>query len=161
MWRFESTGEFSDPDFDWGENSRWFDIKLLVDTSSKEENSYFLPMKSNSYSKAMKDVLQYLGVTAGHLVHLGRVLGSKLLEMLEVESEAIRQLGNWDPKIQENSYSTKLPMKPMRNLAGYTQSNGLFYNKRTVVEPSKDLLHSTPIGGWVYAAQATIHQANE
>ena len=160
MWRFQLTGEFNHPDFDWSNNAGWFKLKLLVDLHRTDYESLTTPMKSNSYSKSIKDVLRYLNISAGHFVHLGRVLGSKILEMLEIESEEIRRLGNWNPKIQEQSYSTKLPMKPIRQLAGYTQSNGLFYNKRTIVDPPDELLKETPIGGWVYSALETVTLAN-
>jgi hypothetical protein len=55
-------------------------------------------MSNNFYSKAIKKVLLSLGIAALHLVHLGGNLGPKPLEMLE-ESDAICQLGNWNPSM--------------------------------------------------------------
>jgi hypothetical protein len=99
-------------------------------------------------------------ILAYHLVHLGRNLGSKILEMLDTETEEIRKMGNWNPSIQDVSYSTKLPMKPIRNLAGCQGSGGMYYNKRTVVEPPMELLLMTPVGRWVYQAKAWVDEAN-
>ncbi len=51
-------------------------------------------MKTNSYGKAIKQVLMTLGIYAYHIVHLGQNLGAKLLEMLEEELGEIRKMGN-------------------------------------------------------------------
>jgi hypothetical protein len=159
MYRFAITGEFEDMTGEnWLDNSSWFDVKLLVDVHRGE--CYDKSMKNDSYSKAIKQVLVTLGIYAYHIVHLGRNLGAKLLEMLEEESEEIRKMGNWNPSIQDASYSTKLPMKPIRSLAGCKKAAGVYYNKRTVVEPPMELLEMTPVGRWVYAAKEFIDLAN-
>ena len=69
-------------------------------------------------------------------------------------------MGNWNPSIQDASYSTKLPMKPIRNLAGCQKAGGMYYNKRTVVEPPMELLEMTPVGHWVYQAKTWVDEAN-
>jgi hypothetical protein len=91
--------------------------------------------KNNSYGKGIKQVLTALGIFACHIVHLGQNLGAKLLEMLEEDSEEIRKMGNWNPSIQDVSYLTKLPMKPICNLTSCQKAGGMYYNKRMVVEP--------------------------
>ena len=72
--------------------------------------------------------------------------------MLEEESEAIRRMGQWNPSIFDNSYSARLPLGPMRKLAGYHSSNKMYYNTRSTIEPDVSLLRSTPIGKWCYNA---------
>ena len=135
-YRFYITDEFSDPNFPWHDNSSWFDVKLLVSPQTPVENAdehdYTKPMKTNTYARAMKSVLDELGIVVTHFAHLGRQLGAKILEMLEIESEEIRRLGNWNPSQQDSSYSTKLPMKPIRRLAGFTTSGGMNYNPQVV-----------------------------
>jgi hypothetical protein len=42
------------------------------------------------------------------LVHLGRNLWAKLLEMLEEESIGIQMMGNWNPLMQSSCYSLRL-----------------------------------------------------
>jgi hypothetical protein len=159
MYRFSITGEFKQmTSDDWMDNSSWFDVKLLVDVH--RGGCYDKSMKNDSYSKAIKQVLLILGILAYHIVHLGRNLGAKLLEMLEEESEEIRKMGNWNPSIQDASYSTKLPMKPIRNLAGCKKAGGMYYNKRTVIEPPFELLQMTPVGRWVYQAKSWVDEAN-
>ena len=59
------------------------------------------PLKTNTYLKGIKQVLVSLGLNPSKLKHLGRGVGAKKLEMLELEAESIRQLGNWNPSIQE------------------------------------------------------------
>lgn len=159
MLRFQITKEFSDPTFNWIDNSAWFDIKLLVDVN--RSNDFTKQMTTNTYAKAIAQVLKSLGIIKTHLSHIGRVLGTKILEMLEVESEEIRRLGNWNPSIQDSSYSTKLPMKPIRRLAGFSTGNGIHFNPRTVVEVPMSLQKATPIGKWLFDAMERVAAANE
>jgi hypothetical protein len=157
MFRFSITREFENYTLeDWCDNSKWFDVKLLVDVQGTNNMK---SMKNRSYSDAIKAILLHLGIAALHLVHLGRNLGAKLLEMLEEESRAIQQLGNWNPSMQESCYSTKLPMGPIRKLAGCTGANGMYYNPRTMEEVEMGLLQKTPIGKWVYVAHAQVQTA--
>lgn len=164
MYRFFVTGEFSDPSFEWTDNSKWFDVKLLVNPQHQADNTtnrdYTKCMKTNTYARGIKSVLEALALVVTHFAHLGRQLGAKILEMLEVESEEIRRLGNWNPSMQDACYSTKLPMKPIRRLAGYTTSGGIYYNKRTVVEVPQSLQQATPIGHWVFDALGNVRAAN-
>lgn len=123
-------------------------------------HDYSIPMKTNTYARAMKSVLSELVVVVTHYAHLGRQLGAKILEMLEIESEEIRRLGNWNPSMQDSSYSTKLPMKPIRRLAGFSTSGGLYYNPRTALSVPMQLQQMTPIGKWVFNALDKVKAAN-
>jgi hypothetical protein len=155
--RFNVMHEFEDFLLsDWLDNSRWFDVKLLVDLSGSE---FSREICNNLYAKAIKKVLLSLGIAALHLVLLGRNLGPKLLEMLEEESDAIRQLGNWNPSMQDSSYSAKLPMRPIQKLAGFVSANGMHYNPCTQVEVLEELARLTPIGQWVIGAFEKVGQA--
>ena len=158
MFRFSVTREFESFALeDWLENSKWFDIKLLVDLQGFDNTK---SLKNRSYAEAVKMVLDFLGIPASKLVHLGRNLGAKLLEMLEEEIRLIESLGNWNPSMQGSCYSTKLPMQPIRKLAGFTDANGMYYNPRTVVEVDESLLRLTPVGCWVYEAHEAVKVAN-
>jgi hypothetical protein len=144
--RFHLTREFEDFTVDdWLDNSKWFDVKLLVD-ATKSGTDLCNAMSNDVYSKAIKRVLGELGIASNHWVHLGRVTGPKILEMLEVEAEDIRILGNWNPTMQEQCYSTKLPMKPIRGIAGFSEASGMHYNVRTTVVSELSLLQATPFG---------------
>ena len=141
--RFSITQEFADfSTDDWLDNGRWFDVKLLVDLT--KTTTLCDPMSNNTYSKGMKSVLEVLSIPSKHWVHLGRTMGPKILEMLETESEEIRRLGNWDPKMQEARYSTKLPLPAMRDMAGFTIASGMYYNPRTAVVPPDELMMLMP-----------------
>jgi hypothetical protein len=142
--RFANTKEFDSFTVgDWLENKKWFDIKLLVD-ATRSDADHCKPMANNTYADAVKSTLRGLSIPSNHWVHIGRVLGPKILELLEEESDDIRRLGNWNPSIQESSYSIKLPLRPMRKLAGYTTANGMYFNARTTVIPSEELRKKTP-----------------
>ncbi len=159
MFRFSVTREFENFTLeDWMENSKWFDIKLLVDLQGFDNKK---SLKNQFYVEAVKIVLDYLGIPASKVVHLGRNLGAKLLEMLEEEIRLIETLGNWNPSMQGSCYSTKLPMQPICKLAGFTDANGMYYNPRTVVEVEESLLRLTPVGCWLYDAHKAVNIANQ
>jgi hypothetical protein len=148
MYRFLSSGEFKDLSVDdWLDNSQWFDIKLLTDINSTDNVT---PMQSDGYSKAIEKCLKRLKLMTTKLLHLGRNVGSKILDLLEEESEAIRRMGQWNPSIFDNSYSSKLPMGPIRKLAGFHGNNKMYFNTRTGVVVPDELLRMTPIGEWIY-----------
>jgi hypothetical protein len=65
-------------------------------------------------------------------------------------------MGQWSPNVVDNSYSSKLPMRPMRKLAGYKSTNPMYFNTRTVVMPSEQLCRSTPMGRWCYDATTDV-----
>jgi hypothetical protein len=159
MYRFNITREFEEYTIQvWSDNSKWFDVKLLVDTQGANNKEKL--MKNSSYAEAIKSILLQLGIVALHLVHLGRNLGVKLLEMLKEESRAIQQLGNWNPSMQESCYSMKLPMAPIRKLAGCTGANGTMYcNPPTIEAVDMALLRLTPVRKWVYNAHAQMELA--
>jgi hypothetical protein len=156
--RFTLTHEFQDFSVDdWLDNKKWFDIKLLVD-AGRSGVDYCKSMTNSTFSDAVKKVLRALGIPSAHWVHLGRVMGPKILELLDEEADEIRRLGNWDPFLQELSYSTKLPLKPIRKIAGYTTGTGMYYNVRSTVKPSAELLRSTPFG-WAFDALEGVEKA--
>lgn len=136
LFRFELTGEFDSIEYDLTDNKDWFDVKLLVDAQGTD---YKKSISNKTYADAMKAVLKQLGIASSHYVHFGRVVGAIELELLEMSSDEIRQLGNWDPSTQEKCYSSKLPMKGIRGKASFIAANGMYFNPRTVLEPPDDL----------------------
>lgn len=145
--RFLITKEFSSvsPDF-FLKNENWFDIRLLANAYGKRPNHTFFPLKNDTYSQSVRKVLVELGLPFQKLKHLGRGLGTKILEADDVHAEYIRQLGNWNLNATDTSYSAKLPMQPIRNAAGFVQGNGLYCNPRTILEVPEELLRISPLG---------------
>ena len=153
QYRFYNTREFHDFNVDdWLDNRKWFDVKLLADLVGEAREA----MGNDSYSDKIKAILKALGLPCGDLLHLGRKLGSKLLDLLEEENREIKRMGQWSDGIWEGSYSSKLPFGPMRKLAGYSSSNDFYYNTRTTIDPDEALLYATPIGEWVYQALVDV-----
>jgi Centromere DNA-binding protein complex CBF3 subunit, domain 2 len=150
QFRIDCTNEFKDMTVeDWMDNKSWFDIKFLVDINGADNTK---GMCSDTYSEHVKRVLKRLNLPTNKLCHLGRNVGSKWLDLMEVNAEEIRRMGQWNNTVYDNSYSSKLPMNVMRNLAGYNSSNGLYYNTRTTVMPSQALCKMTPLGSFAYRA---------
>ena len=157
--RFYRTNEFDSWTGDnFMENRSWFDKKLLVDCT-RSDTDLDRSMHNNSYKKAIKSVLEELNVPSNHFVHLGRTLGPKLMEMLQMSSDEIRLLGNWEPKIQETSYSTKLPMKAIRAMGGFELAQGMHYNPRTVVVDGLEILKKKTPFSWVTTCLAGVETA--
>jgi hypothetical protein len=105
--RFKMSKEF-DSSFDFSRNKEWYNVKLYTDGTMQK---MFKGISLKGYGTAMGQVAHALGVSSKHTTHLGCVLGPKVLKMQELSPEEIRVLGNWDPNVQESTYSTKLPMR--------------------------------------------------
>jgi hypothetical protein len=87
----------------------------------------------------MTRVFKMMNLPMKHTANIGRTLGPKALEMLEFSQDEIKILGNWDPKTQESTYSSKLPMAPIRAIAGFQYAGGSHYNPRTAVVVPEEL----------------------
>jgi hypothetical protein len=133
--RLFMTDEFKDcpPDF-FCKNSNWFDIKLLVDCYAED---YRKEMSNDSYSKWMQRIMTAVGIISNHIIHLGRIMGSAELELLENEHQGTLHMGNWSAGVHERSYSIKLPILTMRRAAGHVLANGMHHNIWTTVEPDR------------------------
>jgi hypothetical protein len=126
MYCFFDTGEFQNLTVDdWLDNSTWFDIKLLADVNAPDKKK---ELGKDSYGNHISKILQRLGLPMNKLLHLGRNIEARILELLEEEDEAIRKMGGWNPSVFDNSYSAKLPMGPIRKLTGFHGNHKLYYN---------------------------------
>jgi len=131
MYRFHHTQEFAHLTVDdWLDNRKWFDVKLLADIHAPDKTK---EMGSDSYGHHISSILHHLGLPVNKLLHLGSNVGARILDLLEEEDEAIRKMGQWNPSVYDTSYSSKLPMGPMRKLAGYVGNHQLYFNTRPVV----------------------------
>jgi Centromere DNA-binding protein complex CBF3 subunit, domain 2/Transcriptional activator of glycolytic enzymes len=156
QYRFHVTDEFINFTVDdWCDNSKWFDVKLLVDVGSPDRSK---EMKNDSYSKCLLRILNVLGLPTSILVHLGRKVGPKILDCLETESADIQRLGNWNPSLMDSCYSSKIPLTAIRAIAGFPGKTNFYYNRRTTVDPPTELLKATPIGKWVYKAHDEVKE---
>ena len=155
MCRFYNTREFHDFTVeDWLDRRTWFDIKLLTDLIGDSMS----PMHNDSHGDKLKAILRALGLPSCDLLHLGRKLGSKTLDLLEEESREMKRMGQWADGVWDGSYSSKLPFGPIRKLAGYASHKEFYFNTRTMVEPDEALLRHTPIGEWVCDAMEGVNQ---
>ena len=64
-------------------------------------------------------------------------------------------MGQWNPSVFDNSYSSKLPIGPMRKLAGFHGSHQMYFNTRCSVEVPAALKRMTPLG-WVYQTYEVV-----
>jgi hypothetical protein len=73
QYRFYVTREMESLLDDWLDNSKWFDIKLLVDASASFPDNNI--MSNHSYAKKLGQALFKLQLSSEKLLHLGRKLG--------------------------------------------------------------------------------------
>jgi Centromere DNA-binding protein complex CBF3 subunit, domain 2 len=157
QFRLMCTNEFAEMQVeDWLDNKKWFDVKVLVDVSAAD---FTKEMKNDSYEKHIKSVLRRLNLNMNKILHLGRNIGSRILELLEAETPEINRMGQWSEGVQGQSYSAKMPMAAMRKLAGFPGKFKCYFNTRTSVDPPEELLLQTPIGKWVYEAYDAVTEA--
>jgi hypothetical protein len=115
--RFRLTGEMDGgnrPDF--RDNKAWFNTKLLVHRSQEDKSK---EIKKKNYTDKIRDCFKDLKICTSHYGHFGRVSAPVRLELEEVNQELIRILGNWDATIQEERYSSKIPVQALRVMAGF------------------------------------------
>ena len=135
------------------DDKKWFDIKALVDLSSVDKTK---EMKSDMCGKHIKTVLDRLNLCCNKLLHLGRNIGTRILELLEEEQTDIDNMGQWSSGTQQHSYSTKLPMAPIHKLARCYGSRCMHFYTQTTIKLDDDLLLSTPMGAWCYRAHQDL-----
>jgi Centromere DNA-binding protein complex CBF3 subunit, domain 2 len=152
-YRFKISNEMLNPP-DFTNNKAWYNIKLYTDGKPDKTT---LGIRAANYADVMKKVFQIMGLPTKHTGHLGRILGPKKLEMLESDSNDIRVMGNWDPRT--STYSTKLPMKTIRVMAGFSTAGGMHYNPRTHVEVPAVL--TDRVFPWVKDSMARVVAWNE
>jgi len=129
-FRVRCTREFEDVALeDWTNNKKWFDIKLLADTCGDSQT----PMVNGSHGKHIWKVFNALSIICDKLLHSGRNLGGKTLELLETVQEEIRAMSHWNPSVFDQACLSELPMGPICKLAGFRSNNGFCFNTRTVV----------------------------
>ena len=157
QYRFFCTNEFGDFGVEqWLDNSLWFDIKLLIDINGADTTK---AMTNDSYGTHIKSILKRLIIICNKLLHLGRNMGAKTLDLLEEERTAIKDMGQWAQGVYDRSYGSKLPLGPIRKLAGFHASNKLYFNTRTAVMPSDELQAMTPLGKIVNKSLSGVSEA--
>lgn len=78
-----------------------------------------------------------MDIESKHFIHIGRCLGEG--ELNEVDADVMRQLGNWNIDTYQHVYSSKLPLKGLRAMAGFPQQKGRYWLPRAGVMPSSEL----------------------
>ena len=134
MLRFDLSKELEEMDFT--ENSKWFDIKLLVDRTVKNN---MVAVKDTYYADAIKKSAKSIGADPSHFIHFGRDVQPAVLEAEELPAPEIKILGNWNMDVFDERYSSHMPFRAMRVSAGFDLDRGCHINARTMVFPPESL----------------------
>jgi len=122
---------------DFSTNSAWFDINLLVNRGKNTDKRKKIPI--SSFTNSIADACKELRVDTAKYLHFGRSVGSKYAEKVELDASQIKTLGNWSVDCHEDRYSTKIPLKQLRAMAGFRQEKGGYILPRAEIEPCKEL----------------------
>jgi len=141
MWlayRFHCTGEMEPPNCpNFCVREEWFRIKCLVGLNNFAETKE-KGVNDSAYTTLLNKALKDLLISVFKQLHIGRYTMSCDLET-SLTTDDIRNLGNWDPTVQEKAYSGKLPYNAIRVAGGYEETGGVYWNVRKLVEPSAAL----------------------
>jgi len=128
LWyRLDVDGEWADERPDFLDNHAWFFIKLLVSATTDERIE---EMDIKAYADGMQKAMDAVGVYCAHRAHFGRKVMPIQLEMEEVRSDLIKNLGLWAQDVHEQHYSASMPMEAMRVAAGHKIQQGSVFVKR-------------------------------
>jgi hypothetical protein len=156
MHRIDVTGEFTTMSVEqWTDNSERFNIKFLVDINTLDNQK---ELKSNTYGKHVKSIVQCLRLPTNKILHLGRNVGTKMLDFDEVHEGEIHRMGQWNQSVYDESYSSKLPRQAIHSLTGY--DNAMYFDTRTTVMPTIKLLQMTATGNWSFAMADELAEVN-
>jgi hypothetical protein len=128
--RFKMSNEF-DLLFDFTRNDKWYNVKLYTDGTMQK---MFKGINQKGYGTTVGVVAHALGVSTKHVLHLCRVLGSKVLEMQEyIVRRRLGFLAIGTQRSKRVRIQIKVPMKVIRGMAGFYGRSGMHYNPRTAV----------------------------
>jgi len=128
LWyRLDVRGEWADARPDFLDNHAWFFIKLLVSSTS---NEVLEELDIKTYADAIQEAMDAVGVSCNHRAHFGRKVMPILLEMCEVLSDLIKNIGLWCRDVQEKHYAASMPLQAMRVAAGHKIERGSVFYKR-------------------------------
>ena len=134
LWyRFDVRGEWADARPDFLDNTAWFFIKLLVSATSKE---VLEELDIKSFADAIQEAMDAVGVACNHRAHFGRKVMPVILEMCEVLSDLVKNLGLWSRDVHEQHYAASMPLQAMRVAGGHKIERGSVFYKRGQKPPS-------------------------
>jgi hypothetical protein len=118
-------------------------------------------MSSHCFAKKLRETLCKLQLIGKKILHLGRKLGPKILELLIENAEDIRRMGDWNPSIFYKCYSTKIPLSPIKKLDEFSGSNDRYFPPRSQVACStRATTEGNTIGTWVYDRLEVVRHAH-
>ena len=80
----------------------------------------------------MKLVFKKLKILSTNSIHFGSGIGPIETEIKLMEPQYINNIGNWKPDTQDECYSSNMPTKIMKLMAGSSKNDKVHYNPRTL-----------------------------
>ena len=87
----------------------------------------------------MKVVFKKLNIPRTHFLHFGCGIGPIEMEIKQIKTQYIKNIGNWKPDAQDEFYLYKIPIKTMKVMVGASENHEVHYNPRTVPKPPEEL----------------------
>jgi hypothetical protein len=109
------------------------DNYVPVDPDDRKE------MGKTTFCSVMRKAMNKLKVVCSHIRHFGRCAGPAILELMEVDRDLIRQLGNWLQGVFDKHCSSEIGWEALRVAAGFEREKGMHYVPRSRVKPPQEL----------------------
>ena len=129
-------------EFDLSNTKSWGNVRTTVAlnvSSQKFQSTRFSKMRSSTYYEKMTTVFAAHGKNASHVLHFGRSCMPVLLELAEVMTSVIEQLGNWEMDQFLKHYSLNMPWEGMRVAGGHEKLIGFYRMCRDFLRVTRDL----------------------
>lgn len=130
-------------DWDFFDNSSWFDVKMNINIGDKQAGSisYNKVVSKCGYYDALKKAAKHFSIAFEHWEHFGRFYGSGSLEKARVQPQANAAHGGWEKKVRDNHYSTGIVVSALLGAAGFdAEIRGSHRNPRVSILPPKTLI---------------------
>jgi len=127
------------PDFDEipdsdNDSPGWYKLRVFA----KEEDG-FEAITYTSHKNVCNNAFRRADCQILTGTHVCRREGCKLADALEIDDSSMRRLGRWDHSRMTQHYSSGIPRRGARELAGHGADEGHYFLIRESVEPSEEL----------------------
>ena len=133
-------------EFDLTNTKSWGNVRTtptLNVSSERFSSSRCQKMKSNTYYDKITTIFNAHGKDASHVLHFGRSCMPVLLELAEVMTSVIQQLGGWEMDQFLKHYSLNIPWEGLRVAGGHEKSVGFYRCSRDFLRVSEELRRLT------------------
>ncbi|GAA5984733.1 hypothetical protein JCM11641_002166 [Rhodosporidiobolus odoratus] len=118
--------------WDWEDPASWRLVYLMA--AVRNATKY---LAKTTLTRSYTLLFEQMAIEMGKKGHLGRVIGSWLMEGLGCTADQISRTGDWTGDIQQNVYACPVPRQGVRTAAGFGSSESMLYPRLQVKVPDE------------------------